>query len=347
MFEEKERQIDEISELDQENKVWFGGSPRDFGAPDGSEISNKDSILQEIDEALGVSKPPDIEYIFVEPYSDFSLAGIGIGRNPYGHAALRYTLPSGEQILMNIVGVPGRQMVNFLDPVEYLYGTGFFEEGAEQRGVYNRTMVSVRIEQVEPEKILAMHKYFQELQKKSSESAAEFSLLLSPVFEFLSSWLPFSFPEKGNCAMYTSRGLKKGRISSHVSMWPKAIWVGLFEDYGTKNPENVHVVCYRRVRHACRSYGDDSETISPIAPIFTWGNFWYLNLERFANIIVEVPAGTTRAEICVRESPARPSFFKYHRYSLTTSAIFGAILLLGGFTKKGRPFVTNSKKFLT
>jgi hypothetical protein len=150
--------------------VWFGGSPRDFGAPDGSEISNKDSILQEIDEALGVSKPPDIEYIFVEPYSDFSLAGIGIGRNPYGHAALRYTLPSGEQILMNIVGVPGRQMVNFLDPVEYLYGTGFFEEGAEQRGVYNRTMVSVRIEQVEPEKNSGNAQIFPGITKKKVPS---------------------------------------------------------------------------------------------------------------------------------------------------------------------------------
>jgi hypothetical protein len=50
---------------------------------------------------------------------------------------VRYTLPNGEQKLMNIVGQPHKEMVNFLDPSEYLYGT-CFDNGAEQGGVYNR-----------------------------------------------------------------------------------------------------------------------------------------------------------------------------------------------------------------
>jgi hypothetical protein len=39
-----------------------------LGAPGGPEIDNKNTILGEIDEALGVRKPPAIEFIFVEPY---------------------------------------------------------------------------------------------------------------------------------------------------------------------------------------------------------------------------------------------------------------------------------------
>jgi hypothetical protein len=39
-----------------------------LGAPGGPEIANKNTILGEIDEALGVRKPPAIEFIFVEPY---------------------------------------------------------------------------------------------------------------------------------------------------------------------------------------------------------------------------------------------------------------------------------------
>lgn len=37
-----------------------------LGAPHGPEISNKDTILKEIDAALGCNKPPAIEYLFVE-----------------------------------------------------------------------------------------------------------------------------------------------------------------------------------------------------------------------------------------------------------------------------------------
>jgi hypothetical protein len=119
-----------------------------------------------------VDKPPAVEYIFVEPYADFGLpfSSYGFSRNPYGQyersssssspppppspftstptthaptphyalsAAVRYTLPNGEQKLMNIVGQPHKEMVNFLDPSEYLYGT-CFDNGAEQGGVYNR-----------------------------------------------------------------------------------------------------------------------------------------------------------------------------------------------------------------
>ncbi len=120
----------------------------------GLEVGNKYTILSEIDKALGVDKPPAIEYstlfslqnkkvkikweswcslllaVFVEPYSDFNppYLWFGLSRNPYGQyverkktnqsrfisqvknnnsAAVRYTLPDGEQVLMNIVGRKG------------------------------------------------------------------------------------------------------------------------------------------------------------------------------------------------------------------------------------------------
>lgn len=42
--------------------------PLKLGAPGGPEIDNKNTILSEIDKLLGVSKPPAVEFIFVEPY---------------------------------------------------------------------------------------------------------------------------------------------------------------------------------------------------------------------------------------------------------------------------------------
>jgi len=93
--------------------------PVDFGAPNGTEISNKATLLTEIDRALGVHKPPDLEYLFVLPYTRWRLqhTWLGFAGNYYGHAAVKYTHPeTGEQIVMNITGhesVRREQLVYF------------------------------------------------------------------------------------------------------------------------------------------------------------------------------------------------------------------------------------------
>jgi hypothetical protein len=68
--------------------------PEKFGLPDGAEIDNKDCIMAHIDRAIGTGKPPAVEFIFCEPY----LTRFGSwNKNPFGHACVRYTLPSGQQ----------------------------------------------------------------------------------------------------------------------------------------------------------------------------------------------------------------------------------------------------------
>ena len=119
-----------------------------FGAKGGPTIRNKDSILADVDRALGREKPPAIEYLFVAPFGSFEIFGIKFG-SPYGHSAIRYTLPDGTQVVMNIVknSEDEDKLVNFVDPTEYLYGTQFDDVGAEQGGAYNRQIVGVRIEE--------------------------------------------------------------------------------------------------------------------------------------------------------------------------------------------------------
>jgi len=60
---------------------------------------------------------------------------------------------------MNIVGFktePNGEMVNFIPPDEYFFGTSKFLEGCEQMGVYNRNFVGVRIENYPADKIMDM-----------------------------------------------------------------------------------------------------------------------------------------------------------------------------------------------
>lgn len=50
---------------------------------------------------------------------------------------------------MNIVGLANQEMVNFLPPEEFFFGTNFdIETGNEQGGIYNRNFASIRVQHV-------------------------------------------------------------------------------------------------------------------------------------------------------------------------------------------------------
>lgn len=142
---------DPVTLKEEVEDLYLTGKPAaDFGARNGQTIDNIATVLKEVDDLL-TGKPPAIEYVrsekdglllclnllqklFVCPFRNVEFLGIGFG-SPYGHAAVRYTLKNGEQVVMNIVkNANGNQLVNLLDPTEYLYGTRFGEVGAEQGG---------------------------------------------------------------------------------------------------------------------------------------------------------------------------------------------------------------------
>ena len=95
----------------------------------------------------------------------------------YGHAALRYTLPSGKQILINICNpATGNPLVNFLDPTDYFFSTSDDTyEKSEQYGIYGRSYVTIRIERVDPIKIVQMHDYFLALADRADKHQGTFS----------------------------------------------------------------------------------------------------------------------------------------------------------------------------
>jgi len=136
-------------------------------------------------------------------------------------SALRYTLPNGEQKFVNITGINDTEMVHFMTPEEYFFGTKNFNSSCEQGGIYNRNMVSVRIEEYPPEKIEDMDHYFKKLQRKSRENTSKFSIFLSPIYNYLSHWLPTHIAERGNCARWISVGLVEAEVLRFSSLFPK------------------------------------------------------------------------------------------------------------------------------
>jgi len=281
------------------NATTDAAVPPDFGAKNGTEISNKATILQEVDRTLGRSRPPALEYIFVRPLvlSKFS-RGSGSGTNPYGHAVMRYTLPDGRQKVMNIVGAPGRSMVNFLSPEDYLYGTGVFDTGSEQGGVYNRSMFSLRVEELPDEKLLALDRYYTELKIRAKTKQVGFSLALAKIKNLINRFFPGTHREWGNCALWSSNGLVAAGILDAPTFWPKEIWVKLYETYRALDSSNVHGVYYRRIAHAAHSYGKSAAHMPEFVAPFHWiKSYHYRDLGHFSDVVVEVPEGSLHAQV--------------------------------------------------
>ncbi|TPX38913.1 hypothetical protein SeLEV6574_g07518, partial [Synchytrium endobioticum] len=169
-------------------------------------ITNIHTVLGQVNDALNTGDP-SLEFIFVEPYTSKIIYKnkLGINLRPFGHAALRYTLPDAKdtssaitiatttdttttivddapnslrnynpnthhniennQVLINITKIKGQKLIKFFNPSEFLYGIG--EDAYEQGGCYSRHVVGIRIERIAKEKILLLHKYFEGLSERA------------------------------------------------------------------------------------------------------------------------------------------------------------------------------------
>ena len=83
------------------------GVPCSFGARDGTSITNKHTVLDQVDAALGLDRPADIELLLADHLScvDSTLQRALHGTIlRYGHVAVKYTTSDGTQRVMNILG---------------------------------------------------------------------------------------------------------------------------------------------------------------------------------------------------------------------------------------------------
>eukprot|EP00602_Paraphysomonas_sp_CaronLab_P009472 CAMPEP_0185030380 /NCGR_PEP_ID=MMETSP1103-20130426/17312_1 /TAXON_ID=36769 /ORGANISM="Paraphysomonas bandaiensis, Strain Caron Lab Isolate" /LENGTH=245 /DNA_ID=CAMNT_0027565487 /DNA_START=88 /DNA_END=822 /DNA_ORIENTATION=- len=241
--------------------------PDDFGEVGGTPIENKDSILGDINRALGrdTDSNPCVEYILSKPYGILSLPfGLGsLNYNMWGHSALRYTTPDGRDVVVNVEAKQnGKKFLQFYEAKEYLYGTDRMTSGA-QRGTYHRDMVGVRVEHVAADDIERMHSYILELIEKDSEDV-KFNLVLGPLLNALKHIHP-AIPEYGNCARWTSSMLLQAGLVTTYFVWPKTIFINMFENYsrtGIKELKNMNVVYYEQPAHVARlDYGVKSKPV--------------------------------------------------------------------------------------
>jgi hypothetical protein len=263
-----------------------------FSRPNDVLIKNKYTVLGEINKALGRNKPPSVEFVTAKPHAAFNFLGIGYGINFnwYSHSAVIYTMPNGERKVFNVLKVAGQpNIVEFMSPEQY-----FFERNSDQGGIWNRSFVSIRIEDVSDEAIIKMDKKFKAIQENSINGSAKFEVILGPIYNKLRNYFP-KIAERGNCARWASVGLEEAGLVTKRSLFPKDTFIRLFEEL---DPENTNVVSYKCIVNAEKDYGAKAvNPLQPVSPLQFLRNMFYWDLDKFSKVTVRVPEGHDHAVV--------------------------------------------------
>ena len=313
--------------------------PSDFGKKDGSPIENFDTILDEIDYALGKEKPK-IEYLFVRSFSKYDLGfGYGICFNIYGHAAVRYTTSDGKDVVVNIEGKQDNKiMVRMYNAKDYLYGT---KTGSDEQDGYRRNIVGVRVENISQEKVDLMHQYFMKLKKQNEQGNARFNVAVGPILNTIRNFIPI-IPEYGNCAKWMSEGLLRAGVVTNKSMWPKSILIDMFENCEsteTKNRENLSIVYYEQPKCYQTEGNLQLVSIESVAPLQVPRGFLYGDLRYFSDAVVRIDKNSTRARVILNPFPKPQSKFRNYvnsNLAIGVSVICSGIMIRRGWRRTGK-----------
>ncbi len=249
------------------------GVPPLFGVPGGVPIRNMTSILDDTWRALGSKTRPAMVYVMAK------------GVDGFGHAAIAYKRPNGELTTMNVVGKLGQQICNFMPLEEYLFGvselTRFDARGVEikrpvkqggpwrnpEGGAYHRDLEMFVVWDWPQEKLDAMHAYFEKVNERQSvrgPQGARFRLVAGDWRDHIDRLLGRDHRESGNCAVWTSRGLKEAGAVQEFSLWPKQVALRIITGIGRADPDNFDIVSVPWIEHARRTHRVDARLIAKL-----------------------------------------------------------------------------------
>ena len=251
-------------------------------------VKNHHQILPQVSALTKAGDQPtkhSVEYIFTKPSwrvvkVKFLNLDVPISLNPYGHSVIRYTIDNND-VVMNICGLKEQKLVNLFDPTDYLF-TDKIEGGNEQGGVFNRSFLGVRIDNLDIETSHKLHYYYFDLSLRHARGEVKFTLFSHLFLNPFRKW--FGLIERGNCAYFTGKGLERAGIIKKTSSWPLFLWFKvLISQLAYNNHKNVNVISYRSVNYKSEPKG---AFLRPFYGLLNgYHGLWHL--DKLANITVK------------------------------------------------------------
>jgi hypothetical protein len=240
-----------------------------------SSVINRQLIYSQVNSILNSSS--SVEYLYTKPQW-IRILSLNSSVNPYGHALVQYDHPEKGKTVMNICGKSGDKLVNFFPADDYMF-TGEFPAGNEQGGIFNRSFIGSRIENIEPNKIVQLHDYYTNLQKEQEAGKVVFTMadhLLTNSFRRF-----VGFPIGGNCSYWTSEGLRSVGLINRTSSFPMFLLLKFL--MSKRDLDQINIVSYRSI-----SYNEEPKwmLVHPYYRFFIdLRDIWHY--DKFANIVIE------------------------------------------------------------
>ena len=271
----------------------------DFGAKNGTEIQNKDSLQGDLDSMVG---PAPVELMLGLP--NFHPSDEHRFLNVSGHAALRYITPDGTDVVAHVVPRTmedgTHRNVHVLPTKDYLFST---EEAPAnfQRGVYRRNTLGARIEEATPEQRQSIHAEVERMRALDAQGKLKYEFFMAKPKNLFNRKRGNTSVEYANCANFVSKVLKEANVIPRTRTLPRDVFA---EVYQRARPEAARthrptVVEYERVAHA--QVGEPTGTTRGIVSLSRpLRNFRFWDATRLAGVKVHVPAGSMQAEVLPR-----------------------------------------------
>merc|ERR1712137_1482657 len=257
----------------------------------------------------------------------------------------------------NVTARPWVRFLNMTSPVDYFFGTKDFDGVFEQGGMYNSAFCSVRIEELPSATLRALDSFWAHLEDRERTGAVTYNFFnfvrqvephRTPVGPSRSRILGLfvhggsdppevvlrahgrqhGFTSSGSCSNFTSQALVNCGLAHGWSYFPKRCLVDLLEEEHAHAKGNAHVVYYKRVDHAVQHWPNTSVGFCLVSPTQWFRNWYYWDLEPFADIVVSVPPKSTTAEVCHRSDSRRKPLLHGDILHSASIAIGSALLIL-------------------
>lgn len=218
-----------------------------------------------------------IEYILTKP--DWSLlkntkslfsvimAYLTSRQNPYGHSVIGYNNSKSSKI-MNVSG-KGDDLINFFERKKYFLSDHV--PGNPQGGLYVRSFLTIRINNVNDETIKKLDEAYKNYNEQYKQGKSFFSLITyiftNPFTYFFNKTIG------GNCAYWTSKGLVEAGVLKKHTNWPLVLFLRLLSDQIHNNSGNFDVIYYASLQHFLEPRG-----------VFVKPFWWLFNLKSYTKI---------------------------------------------------------------
>lgn len=268
-----------------------------FGVRNGTTITNKDTIMQDVWRALGHDQPPDLLVIHTR-----GLGGIGI----WGHALVAYRHPeTGKMVCVNVVtpaNGKGSRLLNWLSLEDFLFGVGDnVYRKTQQYGAFNRGMDMIPIWHWPKDKIRAMHDCFVKEDERFDRGEVGFGAIFSNLVDTRPTLTGKEYKAR-NCAGWTSEGLVAAGLIDKPSLFPKKMMLRVLQQEGNRDPANVDLVNIPWVQtpHYVTPKPPIANSRVSALNVFATNYPETRDLSDLASVRVVVPRGSRTAEVQVR-----------------------------------------------